>query len=271
MVYAVYRLSNQPEPIASFLQVPSSAAKAPAQWRAESTAHVDPILAAAHYFHNLGVVTVTHDLQEQRFSNGQIRKVPSRWASGHKSWKEANLSNCLSEFAKPGRNSITIVTEKSDIYALDVDAKDGGHAALEQMLEEHGGFLEDTPRLTTGNGGFHILFSLSQSAEAGLRNCANRTRIRYKGKAVGIDARGRGGILYTAPSSYMGLDGTLRCYEWDQEILPDRSNLRAIPEWLVSILNDSGEATDGGGDAPRTGSFRYITWFSSACLPFVCF
>ena len=117
------------------------------------------------------------------------------------------------------------------------------------MLEEHGGFPEDTPRLTTGNGGMHVLFSLSQSAEAGLRNCANREKIRYQGERVGIDTRGRGGMLYTAPSSYVGLDGRRRSYEWDQEILPDRSNLRAVPEWLISILHESDEAPseDGGG------------------------
>jgi hypothetical protein len=75
-------------------------------------------------------VTVTHDLQELRCTNGQVRKVPCRWASP-RSWKEANLGNCLQEFAMPGRNSIAIVTEKSDIYALDVNVKDGGFEALE--------------------------------------------------------------------------------------------------------------------------------------------
>ncbi|GAQ87621.1 hypothetical protein KFL_003660010, partial [Klebsormidium nitens] len=132
-------------------QGPSPALEAPVP-------RIDPILAAAHHFHSLGVVTVTHDLQETRFSKGQVRKKPCNWGSESKPWKEADLTNCLSEFAKPGRNSIAILTEKSDIYALDVDVKDGGYEALELMLEEHGGFQEDTPRLTTGNGGFHILF-----------------------------------------------------------------------------------------------------------------
>jgi hypothetical protein len=173
-----------------------------------SPTQLDPILAAAHHFHGLGVVTVTHDLQEKRFLNGQVRKVPCRWAS-LKPWKEANLSNCLFEFAKSGRNSIAIVTETSDIYALDVDVKDGGFKALERMVEEHGEFLENTPRLNTGNGGLHILFSLSHSEQAGLLNCNNRARIRYKGEAVGIDVRGRGRMLYTAPSSYVVL--MVRC------------------------------------------------------------
>jgi hypothetical protein len=200
-------------------------------------------------------VTVTLDLEE-RLRDGQVRKVPCRCP---KSWTRANLGNCLKEFVKPGRNTIAIVTEASDIYAVDVDVKDGGFEALERMLEEHGGFLEDTPRLTTGNGGMHILFSLSQSAEANLRNCANREKIRYQGEKVGIDTRGRGGMLYTAPSSYVGLDGRRRSYEWDQEILRDRSNLRAAPEWLVTILNESGEAPSGGGggyvlEFPRTST-----------------
>ncbi|GAQ92412.1 hypothetical protein KFL_010100016 [Klebsormidium nitens] len=122
------------------------------------------------------------------------------------------------------------------------------------MLKDHGGFLEDTPRLNTGNGGLHILFSLSQSEQAGLRNCSNRAWIRYEGKAVGIDVRGRGGMLYTAPSSYVGLDGTLRCYTWDHEILPDRSNLRATPDSLVAILNGSGEAPNGGAEMRQRSS-----------------
>lgn len=232
----------------------------------------DPILAAAHYFHGLGVVTVTLDLQEERRPNGQVRKFPNRWASRGKPWTRANLGNCLREFAKSGRNTIAIVTEESDIYALDIDVKDGGFKELERMLEEHGGFLEDTPRLTSGNGGMHVLFSLLQSEQAGLRNCANRERIRYHGDRVGIGTRGRGGMLYTAPSSYVGLDGTRRCYKWDHEILPDRSNLRAVPGWLISILYESGEAPseDGGGggggyilkspDPPSTQRAGVLIW-----------
>jgi hypothetical protein len=239
-------VSSRPEFAFFLLQEPSPAVEAHAQVQTGLPSQVDPILAAAHFFHGLGIVTITHDLQEKRFPNGQVRKVPCRWGS-LKPWKEANLSNCLSEFAKSGRKSIAIVTEKSDIFALDVDVMDGGFEALERMLDEHDNFPVDTPRLTTGNGGLHILFSLSPSEEAGLLNCSNRTRIRYTGEAVGIVIRGEGGLLYTAHSSYTGLDGTLRRYEWDHEILPDRSNLRAVPDWLISILNDGGEAPSGSG------------------------
>ncbi|GAQ92546.1 Bacteriophage/plasmid primase P4-like protein [Klebsormidium nitens] len=196
---------------------------------------LDPILAAAHHFHSLGVVTITFDLEEERNKKSEVRKA----AKDMGYWKRANHDNCLSEkFARPGRNSIAIITEESDLFAVDVDVKDGGFEALQQMLEEHDNFPEDTPRLTTGNKGMHVLFSLSKSEEAGLRNGSNRTRIRYKGEKVGIDIRGRGGMLYTAPSSYQGLDGELRRYEWDHEILPDRSNLMAIPDWLIAILNE---------------------------------
>lgn len=211
-----------------------------------STLRIDPILAAAHHFHELGVVTIIHDLREKRFPNGQIRKFPCRWASP-KPWNEADLGNCLQEFAKTGRNSISIGNKTSDIYGMDVDVKDGGFEALEQMLKEHGGFLEDTPRLTIGNGGLHILFSLSQSEQAGLRNCENRARIHYKGEPVGINTRGRGGMMHTAPSSYVGLDGRRQSYVWDQKILPNRSNLRALPPWLIETIN----ASDAPVSAPR--------------------
>lgn len=213
---------------------------------------LDPILAAAHQFHSLGVVTITFDLEEGRNKTGEVRK----FAKGLGFWKQANHDNCLSEkFARPGRNSIAIITEESNLFAVDVDVKDGGFEALQQMLEEHDNFPEDTPRLTTGNKGMHVLFSLSKSEEAGLRNGSNRTRIRYKGEKVGIGIRGRGGMLYTAPSSYRGLDGELRRYEWDHEILPDRSNLRAIPDWLIAILNEDQSSTGGtaNGERSRTG------------------
>eukprot|EP00243_Klebsormidium_subtile_P007488 TRINITY_DN332_c0_g1_i2.p1 TRINITY_DN332_c0_g1~~TRINITY_DN332_c0_g1_i2.p1 ORF type:complete len:385 (-),score=50.11 TRINITY_DN332_c0_g1_i2:1061-2215(-) len=232
-------------------QGPSPAVEAP-------ISTIDPILAAAHHFHSLRVVTVTHDLFEKKFSNGQVRKPPCNWASD-KSWKEANLGNCLQEFAKPGRNSIAIVMEHSDIYALDVDVKDGGFEALDRMVTENDVFPDDTPHVITGNGGLHLLFSLSKSEDAGLLNSSNRAKIPYSGEVVGIDVRGRGGMLYTAPSSYKGLDGTRRSYEWKKEILPDRSNLRAVPDWLLRILNGGGEAPGGRGRMARDGEgARYV-------------
>ena len=97
-------------------QDPSPAAQAGA------TRRMDPILATAHHFHSLGVATVTFDLEEKLNDEGAVRKAANRLGS----WSRANLGNCLREFAKPGRNSIAIVTEASDIYAVDVDVKDGG-------------------------------------------------------------------------------------------------------------------------------------------------
>ncbi|GAQ93160.1 hypothetical protein KFL_013310010 [Klebsormidium nitens] len=166
---------------------------------------------------------------------------------------ERDCTELEQEFAKPGRNSIAIVTEQSDIYALDVDVKDGGFEALERMVTENDVFLDDTPHVITGNGGLHLLFSLSKSEEAGLLNSSNRARILYSGEAVGIVVRGRGGMLYTAPSSYKGVDGIRRSYEWKEEILPDRSNLRAVPDWLIRILNGSGEAPSERGRMARGG------------------
>jgi hypothetical protein len=54
-------------------------------------------------------------------------------------------------------------------------------------------------------------------------------------------------MMPTAPSSYVGLDGRRRSYVWDQEILPNRSNLRALPPWLIEIIN----ASDTPVSAPR--------------------
>jgi hypothetical protein len=64
---------------------------------------------------------------------------------------------------------------------------------------------------------------------------------------VVLDTRGEGGMLFVGPSSYKGLDGTVRQYEWVQENAPDRSHLRAMPLWLIAIINSS----DAPASAPR--------------------
>jgi hypothetical protein len=133
-----------------------------------------------------------------------------------------------------------MVTGASDIYALDVDASDGGLEAFERMAAEHGSLPGDTPMATTGNGGLHILFSLPASVEAGLKERTNKAHISYKGEAVGIDTRGEGWLLYIEPSRFRGCHGTRRSYHWEYAVAEDRSNLKAMLAWLIDVLNSTG-------------------------------
>lgn len=77
-----------------------------------------------------------------------------------------------------------MVTGASDIYALHVEANDGGLEAFEQMTKKRGLLPADTPRARTGNGGLHILFSLSASLEAGLKDGRNKARISFEGRQL---------------------------------------------------------------------------------------
>lgn len=154
--------------------------------------------------------------------------------------KKCDLGNCLNNGVRPGRTCLAIVTEPSDMIALDVDTQDEGVEKFEEMLAEHGPFPDDTPWEWSGKRpGRHFFFSLSQSKAAGLLSGAGRQKLLYKGKMVGLDTRGEGGMIFVGPSRYEGVDGTARSFEWVQEIAPDRSNLRAMPSWLIEIINNS--------------------------------
>jgi hypothetical protein len=196
----------------------------------------DKCLDAAEYFHSLGVPTLSVDLSVDSMGIKTPRGLPS-------GWRACRLHNCLEEYVKPKHNSLAMITgSASDVYAVDVDLKDHGMAAFEEMLVENGALPSDTPKERTGSGGVHLLFSLNASMEAGLINGGSRNKLKLKSQRVGIDTRGDGGMLYCAPSCYATADGAQRAYTWLEEIKPDRSNLRSMPQWLISFINGEGAA-----------------------------
>ncbi|GAQ83538.1 hypothetical protein KFL_001520080 [Klebsormidium nitens] len=210
---------------------------------------VDPIVAAAHHLHTHGVAALTFNMKVSLNDKGEEKKAP---AGLMPEWqKKCDLGNCLRQGVRPGRACLAIVTEPSDLIVLDVDTKDEGVETFEEVLAEHGPLPDDTPWEWSGTRpGMHFFFSLSQSKAAGLLSGANRTKLTYKGQKVGLDTRGEGGMVFVGPSSYKSLDGTVRSYEWVQEIAQDRSNLRAMPGWLIGILNDSSAPSAAPGAAP---------------------
>jgi hypothetical protein len=121
---------------------------------APAAAVQDSCLDAAHHFHSLGVPTLSVDLSVNSMGVKTPRGLPSRWGT-------CRLDNCLEEYVKPRHNSLAMITgSASDVYAVDVDLKDKGAAAFQEMLEENGCLPSDTPKERTGSGGVHLLFSL---------------------------------------------------------------------------------------------------------------
>jgi hypothetical protein len=197
---------------------------------------VDKCVAAARHFHSLGIPACTLDL----FVNKDGVKKPRNFTDG---WKECRLDNCLQKHVKRGRNSLAIMTgSESDCYVVDIDLSGGGDVAFGQMVEENDSLPDDTPCEQTGRGGLHLFFSLAALTQAGLISGGNRQGLTWRKKKVGIDTRGDGGLIYCDPSSYRALDGEERRYEWIQEILKDRSNLRAMPDFLIAVINGEGAA-----------------------------
>jgi hypothetical protein len=184
---------------------------------------VDKCVEAAHRFHKLGIPACTLDL----FVNKEGKKIPHIFTDG---WKDCRLDNCLQKHVKRGRNTLALRTgSESDCYVVDIDMSGGGDIAFKEMVEEFDGLPDDTPCEQTGNGGLHLFFSLAASMQAGLISGGNRQGLTWRKNKVGIDTRGDGGLIFCDPSSYRALDGEERRYEWIQEILEDRSNLRAMP------------------------------------------
>lgn len=161
--------------------------------------------------------------------------------NGHKtfqfarSWK-TSCPQTWEAYFRQEQNGLAVLTGRpSDLYVIDVDVNDDGMDAWAYL---EGTRFEpvppDTPRTRTGSGGMHLFFSLSQSVASGLLDPSCKTRIRYDGEAMGIDVRGEGGIVLVPPTRYEG-----REYVWLQRILPTRDNLRALPGWLVGLLNEN--------------------------------
>jgi hypothetical protein len=197
---------------------------------------VDKCFEAARRFHKLGFPVCTLDLSV----NKEGKKKPHNFTDG---WKDCRLDNCLQKHVKRGRNTLAIRTgSESDCYVVDIDVSGGGDIAFSEMVEQYDVLPDDTPHERTGNGGVHLFFCLSASMQAGLISGGCRIGLTWNEEKVGIDTRGDGGLIFCDPSSYRALNGEERRYEWIEEILEDRSNLRAMPEWLIAVINGEGAA-----------------------------
>jgi hypothetical protein len=119
------------------------------------------------------------------------------------------------------------------LLIVDIDAKSGGPATLDQMQKQHGA-LPPTPTVGTGGGGRHFYFALPNGV-----TISNKVAV-----AQGIDIRSDGGYVVAPPSIHKSGEH----YSW---LTPQDTPLATIPPWLLAIA-------DGGAAmiAPPSGSLK---------------
>lgn len=132
------------------------------------------------------------------------------------SWKDDKQRKCQGD-----RNGYALLTGcVSNVTAIDVDDPDAPHnQQLIDLLTSECNMIARTRK------GFHYLFKYD-----------SRVRTVAK-KALALDTRNDGGLLYVAPSHYTTPDGDDVVYEWD--VTPEdlgETELRLMPETIVERL-----------------------------------
>lgn len=118
----------------------------------------------------------------------------------------------------PDANIGILTGRESGIFVVDVDPRHGGSETLKELLEKHGQLTEKV-YATTGGGGWHIFF---KHPDVYVKSRAN-------GLGQGVDVKGEGGYVVTAPS----LHASGKQYEWRVSF----EQIPSAPRWLLSLLS----------------------------------
>jgi hypothetical protein len=124
----------------------------------------------------------------------------------------------------------------SGIVVVDVDPRNGGDGALDDLLTDNGPFPETVESLT-GGGGRHIVFRYPADIEGRLPS----------GKLAGssgIDIKADGGYIVAPPSVHQ----STRSYAWEASSRPGEVPFADLPPWLLARILESRKA-----DAPPPG------------------
>lgn len=116
----------------------------------------------------------------------------AREPDGHYGGRRWAVTAITSPGELPAGANIGLLTgHASGVWALDVDPKNAGDAALATLLAEHeGGVPLKTWSQRTGSGGQHLLFAMPEDFTP-----TNANRL-----PAGLDVRGEGGQIVLAPS-----------------------------------------------------------------------
>lgn len=116
----------------------------------------------------------------------------------------------------PAANIGVVTGRPSGLVVLDVDPEHGGVDSMRQLVAEHGP-LPPGPRVRTGSGGWHVMFTWPGHA---VPNSASRI-------GPGVDIRGDGGYVIAPPSLHADGDR----YVWTSGGRPP-----CLPEWLERMV-----------------------------------
>jgi len=137
--------------------------------------------------------------------NGKTPRI-SRWQT-HKTTPE------LSSWYWQGNRAI-VAGKRSNITVVDIDVKDGGLTAWQELIAEHG--EPSTVKQLTPSGGLHYIFQYTPIS----------TTTKVGG--VGIDIRNDRSYFLTAPSK---IDG--------KPYVMVGEDVEEMPAWLFEWLNDA--------------------------------
>ena len=126
----------------------------------------------------------------------------------------------------PSANSLSIDCERSGIVVIDVDDHgDGTGLAVWRRIEQECDGPFDTFTVESGTGGRHYYFT-AEGLETSPLNCTASKCFTIDSAIAPIDLRGKGGVIFAAPSSYKTLDDTTLRYR----VLNDSAPCRRPPK-----------------------------------------
>jgi putative DNA primase/helicase len=134
----------------------------------------------------------------------------------------------------PEANIGLVTGERSRLAVLDVDPRNGGDMALEDLQQCYAA-LPETPLVLTGGQGFHHYFALGGPL-AGF----------HPGDGIELQADGQ---YVVAPPS---LHASRTRYEWEASSGLEDFPLAPLPDWLQALAEDHASASSAGVDVPAT-------------------
>src|SRR5262249_22031129 len=132
----------------------------------------------------------------------------------------------------PCANVGILTGERSGLAVLDVDPRNGGDLALEDLQQSYG-LLPDTPMVISGGQGSHYFFGLA-------------ARLGKFAPGPGLNLQADGALVVAPPS----LHHSGNRYEWEASSHPDDVALAPAPDWLRAMGASRDSPPVAGVDLP---------------------